>query len=478
MTRSYFGRNTAQHFERLALACLLEAPRHSTIAGPINLFSVKIDLICLVFSEIHRIGRHSNYIHDRDEDSNGSLSHLLRFVSALSIAGDGRMGSAVGKPAVKNYETLHIPPPSSTEVLTELARLLMEEKTRNGGGGPETAAAGDGSGVDPDPGTPNEGEKEPEKEVPTQFHKRPDCAFFMKTGTCKFGPSCRDRIRRVCLVIIGELYGLDRRSGRRTTGKMLSFYNGTLVTGFIHCRTSSNKKAAGLKSPSMPSYPFQKNDMGKQKGPPFKKVDKVELQTSSRRLEQEDSKIAEKRSNEAISGKTGIIECKFYTTPGGCKYGNSCKYAHFPKKIEVTPIVLNFLGLPIRPGMKECPYYMRTGNCKYTVNCKYHHPNPTIATDEQGALPDCQIIGSERHIALGVSGPPAIPIPAQGTFYVPTPLTVASPSYFPEPNLHPQVFPFHSSSQFNDYQIDADEFRKAKQTTVRILDHHPKVHLQ
>ncbi|KAG6480275.1 hypothetical protein ZIOFF_063755 [Zingiber officinale] len=416
-----------------------------TNAGPINLFSVKIDLICLVFSEIHRIGRHSNYIHDRDEDSNGSLSHLLRFVSALSIAGDGRMGSAVGKPAVKNYETIHIPPPGSTEVLTELARLLMEEKTRNGGGGPETAAAGDGAGVDPDPGTPNEGEKEPEKEVPTQFHKRPDCAFFMKTGTCKFGPSCRDRIRRVCLVIIGELYGLDSQVWSKSDGE---------------------------------NAQFQKNDMGKQKGPPFKKVDKVELQTSSRRLEQEDSKITEKRSNEAISGKTGIIECKFYTTPGGCKYGNSCKYAHFPKKIEVTPIVLNFLGLPIRPGMKECPYYMRTGNCKYTVNCKYHHPNPTIATDEQGALPDCQIIGSERHIALGVSGPPAIPIPAQGTFYVPTPLTVASPSYFPEPNLHPQVFPFHSSSQFNDYQIDADEFRKAKQTTVRILDHHPKVHLQ
>ncbi|XP_042432266.1 zinc finger CCCH domain-containing protein 65-like isoform X1 [Zingiber officinale] len=392
------------------------------------------------------------------------------------------MGSAVGKPAVKNYETIHIPPPGSTEVLTELARLLMEEKTRNGGGGPETAAAGDGAGVDPDPGTPNEGEKEPEKEVPTQFHKRPDCAFFMKTGTCKFGPSCRFNhpARRTKPRVWSKS---DGENAQDATGKPkeppLKKVEQTEKKMNISIISDDKvEKQTSSRRLEQEDCKFQKNDMGKQKGPPFKKVDKVELQTSSRRLEQEDSKITEKRSNEAISGKTGIIECKFYTTPGGCKYGNSCKYAHFPKKIEVTPIVLNFLGLPIRPGMKECPYYMRTGNCKYTVNCKYHHPNPTIATDEQGALPDCQIIGSERHIALGVSGPPAIPIPAQGTFYVPTPLTVASPSYFPEPNLHPQVFPFHSSSQFNDYQIDADEFRKAKQTTVRILDHHPKVHLQ
>lgn len=108
------------------------------------------------------------------------------------MLGDGRMGSAVGKLAVKNYETLHIPPPNSMDViLAEQARLLVEEMTTNGVGGLEIAAAGDDAGVDPDPGTPNKGEKEPEKEVPTQFHKRPDCAFYMKTGKCKFGPSCK-----------------------------------------------------------------------------------------------------------------------------------------------------------------------------------------------------------------------------------------------------------------------------------------------
>lgn len=89
---------------------------------------------------------------------------------------------------------------------------------------------------------------------------------------------------------------------------------------------------------------------------------------------------------------------------------------------------------------------MRTGNCKYAVNCWFHHPEPTIANDQQDALPECQIIGSEQHI------PPTLN-PARGTFYVPTPLTVASSSYFPEPNLHSQVFPFHSSSECNGFQV-------------------------
>ncbi|KAG6495741.1 hypothetical protein ZIOFF_043567 [Zingiber officinale] len=170
---------------------------------------------------------------------------------------------------------------------------------------------------------------------------------------------------------------------------------------------------------------------------PFKTV--TCTPTSKRRILQ--TLATEKMSKEAISGNIGIgiPECKvsvafllisveFYKTSGKCKYGKSCKYTHSLKKIEVAPLALNFLGLPVRPGEKECPYYICTGNCKYAANCKYHHPEPTVATLEQGALPACQIGGSEQQISCGVSSLPVTPSPTQGAFHFLNPLTAASSS--------------------------------------------------
>uniref|UniRef100_A0A7N0T249 C3H1-type domain-containing protein n=1 Tax=Kalanchoe fedtschenkoi TaxID=63787 RepID=A0A7N0T249_KALFE len=35
-------------------------------------------------------------------------------------------------------------------------------------------------------------------------------------------------------------------------------------------------------------------------------------------------------------------------------------------------------GLPERPGQPECQYYMKTGDCKYGSSCRYHHPPELI----------------------------------------------------------------------------------------------------
>ncbi|KAL7152838.1 hypothetical protein ABFS83_04G125200 [Erythranthe nasuta] len=71
--------------------------------------------------------------------------------------------------------------------------------------------------------------------------------------------------------------------------------------------------------------------------------------------------------------RVGQGECKYYLTPDGCKYGRDCNYSHGSQKTEE----FNFLGLPIRTGEKECSYYMRTGTCKYGSNCRFDHPEPS-----------------------------------------------------------------------------------------------------
>nr|XP_018677930.1 PREDICTED: zinc finger CCCH domain-containing protein 65 isoform X5 [Musa acuminata subsp. malaccensis] len=168
-------------------------------------------------------------------------------------------------------------------------------------------------------------------------------------------------------------------------------------------------------------------------------------------------KVAMEKSKETTLEKGGQIECKFYTMPGGCKYGKSCKYVHSQKKMEGNPSKLNFLGLPIRLGAKECPYYMRTGNCKFSTNCRYHHPDPSVAMVGHDPHSGCQSSGSMQQSAFGASTMPVTPSRSQGTLNGPTSFVVASPACSPASNLHSQGF--HSNSGCNGYQqVHIDEY--------------------
>ncbi|CAI9111181.1 OLC1v1011337C2 [Oldenlandia corymbosa var. corymbosa] len=71
------------------------------------------------------------------------------------------------------------------------------------------------------------------------------------------------------------------------------------------------------------------------------------------------------------------VECKYYLTAGGCKYGSFCRYSHSRAVSDVAGPLLNFIGLPIRLGEKECPYFMRNGSCGYGARCVFHHPEPS-----------------------------------------------------------------------------------------------------
>ncbi|GMJ00091.1 hypothetical protein like AT5G63260 [Hibiscus trionum] len=43
---------------------------------------------------------------------------------------------------------------------------------------------------------------------------------------------------------------------------------------------------------------------------------------------------------------------------------------------------------PARPGQPECSYFLRTGDCKFKSNCKYHHPRNRVAKPTPFALSD------------------------------------------------------------------------------------------
>ncbi|XP_031265077.1 zinc finger CCCH domain-containing protein 65-like isoform X3 [Pistacia vera] len=177
-----------------------------------------------------------------------------------------------------------------------------------------------------------------------------DCPFYLRTGFCKFGFNCKFNhpVRRV----------VQERGGfvEQPSQIQCKFYRSTggCKNGEA-CRFSHNI----VKSKIQPS-----------------EINAFDLPIKSEK---------ENKSEGSVE-KTTKIECKYYLSAGGCKYGKACKFNHpkeksctYIKKPNTAIVELNFLGLPIRVLEKECPYYMRNGSCAYGVNCKFHHPDPVAA---------------------------------------------------------------------------------------------------
>ncbi|KAI5579142.1 hypothetical protein BDE02_08G071800 [Populus trichocarpa] len=81
--------------------------------------------------------------------------------------------------------------------------------------------------------------------------------------------------------------------------------------------------------------------------------------------------------------RPGQAECDFYMKTGECKFGETCKFHHpidrsapTAKQTEPQTVKLTLAGLPRREGAVHCPYYMKTGTCKYGATCKFDHPPP------------------------------------------------------------------------------------------------------
>ncbi|XP_064960734.1 zinc finger CCCH domain-containing protein 65-like isoform X13 [Musa acuminata AAA Group] len=506
------------------------------------------------------------------------------------------MGVVEAKLSVKDdAKSSSSPPPpnfSMDGAHRGIASMMPEEKPLDVVGDPEIPELADDVGFDQDPESPKKGGEEgvaaaAEKGVWPGFSQRPDainCAFYMKTGTCKFGLNCRfnhppKRRHRAKpekqSEYVQTIKAAHKGSGSEKMGQTTCKEFGKVgekekkvaqksfrpenaekkQKGTVLKKVEQTEKKVGEKEKKVAQKNFKPEDAEKkQKGTILKKVEQTEKkavekeeqtpskkmdqekvtlkkqwkvvqaaedkqsfperiehedkkvdilslpeekQTLSGRLEQQDYKAAREKGKETTSekgeqtefkagteegkettlGKGGLIEhkaamekskettlekggqieCKFYTMPGGCKYGKSCKYVHSQKKMEGNSSKLNFLGLPIRLGAKECPYYMRTGNCKFSTNCRYHHPDPTVAMVGHDPHSGCQSSGSMQQSAFGASTMPVTPSRSQGTLNGPTSFVVASPACSPASNLHSQGF--HSNSGCNGYQqVHIDEY--------------------
>ncbi|XP_057527012.1 zinc finger CCCH domain-containing protein 3-like [Amaranthus tricolor] len=243
-----------------------------------------------------------------------------------------------------------------------------------------------------------------------------DCGFFIKTGTCKYGSSCKyhhppDRrgAGNVTLNTLGypirqeekpcpfymRTYACKFGSACKFDHPQPVSFGTSLPTGsnFPSNTTSyvGTPPALYAATPVVPSpqtympvvYPplqtlltgqcwnthmgnFSSMPASAMTGPNFvyNPMNQSELTTSA----------PVNLSTKTISN-TGESrdqpECKYFSSPGGCKYGSNCKF-HHPK--ETMAYILGPHGFPLRPGEDPCAHFRSYGNCKYGPTCKFDHP--------------------------------------------------------------------------------------------------------
>ncbi|CAK7340130.1 unnamed protein product [Dovyalis caffra] len=147
----------------------------------------------------------------------------------------------------------------------------------------------------------------------------PDCSYYIRTGLCRFGATCR----------------------------------------FNH---PPNRKLI---------YPILAIAAARMKGEFPERLGQPECQMATHALPV---------AVNAIFQIVGLgCQCMiYYLKTGTCKFGATCKFHHPRDKAGISGRVsLNILGYPLRPNEIECAYYLRTGQCKFGSTCKFHHPQPT-----------------------------------------------------------------------------------------------------
>jgi len=135
--------------------------------------------------------------------------------------------------------------------------------------------------------------------IPPQRPGEPECTFYIKTGECKFGPSCKFHhpLNRPDPSVKLTLAGLPRREGET----ICPFY---LKTGI--CKYGVNCK-------------FDH--------PPPGELDTARAQQPV------------KLTLAGFPRREGEATCPFYMKTGTCKYGATCKYDHPPPGEAVAKAV-------------------------------------------------------------------------------------------------------------------------------------------
>ncbi|KAI5072769.1 hypothetical protein GOP47_0012875 [Adiantum capillus-veneris] len=260
----------------------------------------------------------------------------------------------------------------------------------------------------------------------------PDCAFYMKTGSCKFGSNCKFNHPESSSTIAID----PKLADNADENPKCAFGSGNadISTALLKPATAFNAKGLPLRIGETDCPFYMKTGSCKfgsacRFNHPENPANVVLQQNQTPIAPLLGSLTAPYGSYSIFSGaipdygfslpgadfglsslaqtsiypqRPGEPSCTYYIKTGICKFASSCKFHHpVDRKEPSTKITL--AGFPRREGEQACPFYMKTGTCKYALNCKFDHPPPGEAAakalaeagkselPEVGEMPWCTI---------------------------------------------------------------------------------------
>lgn len=245
--------------------------------------------------------------------------------------------------------------------------------------------------------------------TPGSYPQRPgeqECAYYLKTGTCKFGAKCK-------------------------------FHHPPGIVPSWGAVTPATEFTVGLNKEQYPRRP------GEQQCSFFLKTGTCKFKATCKFDHPPEAVQQTLQLQGAYPMRPGEQQCAYYLKTGKCKFGATCRFDHPPMPPGTTPdpAMLGAMGpprppgpgmagvgvgvgvgpypamgptaapmgmvpppapmgyypdasgmhhmapmpmpgppqaaygqLPQRPGEKECTFFLKTGRCQYGARCKFHHP--------------------------------------------------------------------------------------------------------
>ncbi|KAI4343663.1 hypothetical protein L6164_010985 [Bauhinia variegata] len=234
-------------------------------------------------------------------------------------------------------------------------------------------------------------EKAGEREESAERQGQAECKYYLTSGGCKFGKACKyNHTRGKCSVApILELnfLGLPIRPGEKECPYYMR--NGSCKFG-ANCRFNHPDPTAvggsdppsgygnggniSLHGASQPSVPTWSSPRTVNEAAPF-----VPMMLSPTQGVSPQSSEWNGYQAPVYLSERSMHPPSTYVMNNPAIEANV--YIHPQKQMQAEEF-------PERPGEPECTYFMKTGDCKFKFNCKFHHPKNRIAGPPPCALSD------------------------------------------------------------------------------------------
>ncbi|KAH9734450.1 zinc finger CCCH domain-containing protein 63 [Citrus sinensis] len=231
----------------------------------------------------------------------------------------------------------------------------------------------------------------------------PDCSYYIRTGLCRFGATCRfnhppnrklNEIECAYYLRTGQCkFGSTCKFHHPQPNNMMVSLRGSPVYPTVQSPTTPSQQsyAGGITNWSRASFIPSPRWQGPSSYAPMLlpqgMVSVPGWNTYSGQL----GSVSSSENLQQTSGNSQIYGASRQTEPSNS--GSQGTMSSF----RSGSVPVGFYALqresvfPERPGQPECQFYMKTGDCKFGAVCRFHHPRERLLP-----VPDCVLSPIER----------------------------------------------------------------------------------